>query len=142
MKEIVFFKFQLSSKQKKLRVRIHSFFPGSGLIYYVVLYKCTQVMYLLTLLYSQQVSGMTISKHVSPTVETYSRLRQISYQSSYTWISSGFSLCLPSCSGYEILFVHDIGTKSHLIQLYPIVEKLLDNGHQVLHIFLLGRQIS
>ena len=44
-------------------------------------------------------------------------------------------MCLPSCSGYEILFVHDIGTKSHLIQLYPIVEKLLDNGHQVTTIF-------
>ena len=33
------------------------------------------------------------------------------------------------------MFVHDIGTKSHLIQLYPIVEKLLDSGHQVTTIF-------
>ena len=41
----------------------------------------------------------------------------------------------PGCSGYEVLFVHDVGTKSHLIQLYPIVEKLLENGHHVTTIF-------
>ncbi len=36
------------------------------------------------------------------------------------------------CHGYEILVYHDLGTKSHLMQLYPIVEKLLDSGHKVI----------
>merc|ERR1711936_30601 len=42
---------------------------------------------------------------------------------------------LSPCAGYEVLIYHDMGTKSHLLQLYPIVEKLLDNGHKVTGVY-------
>ena len=44
--------------------------------------------------------------------------------------------------GYHILMVHDMGTKSHLLQLYPIVEKLLDQGHEVTSIFYASAKIQ
>ena len=34
-----------------------------------------------------------------------------------------------------------MGTKSHLIQLYPIVEKLLDSGHKVTGIYFNSAKI-
>ena len=45
-------------------------------------------------------------------------------------------------AGYDILIYHDLGTKSHLLQLYPIVEKLLDSGHQVTGIYFSSAEIS
>ena len=44
--------------------------------------------------------------------------------------------------GYHIMMVHDMGTKSHLLQLYPIVEKLLDQGHEVTSIFYASAKIQ
>ena len=32
---------------------------------------------------------------------------------------------------YHIMFVHEIGTKSHLLQIFPMVESLLEKGHEV-----------
>merc|ERR1711953_290027 len=45
-------------------------------------------------------------------------------------------------SGYDILIYHDMGTKSPLIQLYPIVEKLLDSGHKVTGIYFNSAKIK
>ena len=36
-----------------------------------------------------------------------------------------------TCDGYKVLIHHSFGTKSHLIQMSPIVEGLLDSGHSV-----------
>ena len=41
-----------------------------------------------------------------------------------------FSL-VTSCNSFNILLVHELGTKSHLIQLFPIIEGLLEQGHTV-----------
>merc|ERR1711936_1369738 len=49
---------------------------------------------------------------------------------------------LSPCAGYEVLIFHDMGTKSHLIQLYPIVEKLLDNGHKVTGVYFNSAKIK
>ena len=49
---------------------------------------------------------------------------------------------LSPCAGYEVLIYHDMGTKSHLLQLYPIVEKLLDNGHKVTGVYFNSAKIS
>ena len=39
---------------------------------------------------------------------------------------------LVACSNsFNILLVHELGTKSHLIQLFPIIEGLLEQGHTV-----------
>ena len=35
------------------------------------------------------------------------------------------------CNSFNILLVHELGTKSHLIQLFPIIEGLLEQGHTV-----------
>ena len=36
-----------------------------------------------------------------------------------------------TCDGYNVLIHHSFGTKSHLIQMSPMVEGLLNNGHTV-----------
>jgi len=45
-------------------------------------------------------------------------------------------------AGSDILIFHDMGTRSHLIQLYPIVEKLLDSGHQVTGVYFNSAKIK
>ena len=35
------------------------------------------------------------------------------------------ALFLPCSSAYHVLFLHNFGTKSHLYQLFPLVEELL-----------------
>ena len=42
---------------------------------------------------------------------------------------------LPLVHSYDILFVHNMGTRSHLITLKPIVEELLRRNHSVTSIF-------
>ena len=42
---------------------------------------------------------------------------------------------LPFCQSFHILFVHNMGTRSHLITLKPIVEELLWRNHSVTSIF-------
>ena len=49
---------------------------------------------------------------------------------------------LSPCAGYEVLIYHDMGTRSHLLQLYPIVEKLLDNGHKVTGVYFNSAKIK
>ena len=41
------------------------------------------------------------------------------------------SLLATSSDGYNIFLTHELGTKSHLLQLFPIIEKLLEQGHSV-----------
>ena len=41
----------------------------------------------------------------------------------------------PLVHSYDILFVHNMGTRSHLITLKPIVEELLRRNHSVTSIF-------
>ena len=43
------------------------------------------------------------------------------------------SLCglQQQCMSYHVVFYHNWGTKSHLIQISPLVEELLDRGHDV-----------
>ena len=36
---------------------------------------------------------------------------------------------------YHVMCVHEIGTKSHLLQLFPLVESLLSKGHEVTGLF-------
>ena len=43
---------------------------------------------------------------------------------------------------YDILFVHNMGTRSHLITLKPIVEELLRRNHSVTSIFFQSIDIS
>ena len=43
--------------------------------------------------------------------------------------------------GSNVLFVHDVGTKSHLIQLFPVVEGLLEKGHHVTGVFFSSSKI-
>ena len=40
------------------------------------------------------------------------------------------------------MFVHEMGTKSHLLQLFPIVESLLARGHEVTGVFYSPSKIS
>ena len=43
---------------------------------------------------------------------------------------------LPTCShGYHVMIVHEMGTKSHLLQLFPMVESLLARGHEVTGVY-------
>ena len=42
-----------------------------------------------------------------------------------------YSLLLSCSHGYHVMFIHEAGTKSHLLQLFPIVETLLARGHEV-----------
>ena len=51
----------------------------------------------------------------------------------HLWIFS--LLCVETCLSYHVMFYHDIGTKSHLIQYSPMVEELLRQGHQVTSVF-------
>ena len=44
-------------------------------------------------------------------------------------------LIVPLVHSYDILFVHNMGTRSHLITLKPIVEELLRRNHSVTSIF-------
>ena len=36
---------------------------------------------------------------------------------------------------YHVMCLHEIGTKSHLLQLFPLVESLLSKGHEVTGLF-------
>ena len=56
--------------------------------------------------------------------------------------SQGLNCLLSASDGYEVLIFHDLGTKSHLIQLYPIVEGLLDKGHKVTGVYFNSAKIS
>ena len=40
-----------------------------------------------------------------------------------------------TCQSYHVMFYHDIGTKSHLFQYYPLVEEVLRRGHEVTGVF-------
>ena len=46
-----------------------------------------------------------------------------------------YSLLLSGTHGYHVMFIHEAGTKSHLLQLFPIVETLLARGHEVSGVF-------
>jgi len=59
-----------------------------------------------------------------------------------TYITIALCLNLLCARGYKILFVHDMGTVSHQLQLFPIVEKLLENGHQVTGVFFKSSKIQ
>jgi len=45
------------------------------------------------------------------------------------------ALCIGSATSHHVLFVHTLGTKSHLIQMAPLVQELAERGHQVTGIF-------
>ena len=49
----------------------------------------------------------------------------------------GLVLCslLSITSCHHVLFVHTLGTKSHLIQMKPVVEEMLERGHTVTTVF-------
>ena len=50
---------------------------------------------------------------------------------------------LTSCShGYHVMFIHEMGTKSHLLQLFPMVETLLARGHEVSGVFYSPSKIN
>ena len=55
-------------------------------------------------------------------------------------IIAGFLIAISA--GYDILIYHDLGTKSHLLQLYPIVEGLLESGHKVTGIYFNSAEIK
>ena len=40
-------------------------------------------------------------------------------------------LLLPLCKAYHVLFVHNMGTKSNLITMKPVLEEMLERGHKV-----------
>ena len=40
-------------------------------------------------------------------------------------------LLATSCSGFHVMILHNFGTKSHLYQIFPLVEELLERGNQV-----------
>ena len=42
-----------------------------------------------------------------------------------------FLLLFPVFKSYHILLVHNLGTKSHLITMKPVVEEMLERGHKV-----------
>ena len=46
------------------------------------------------------------------------------------------------CQSYDVLFVHNMGTRSHLITLKPIVEELLRRNHSVTSIFFQSINVS
>ena len=41
------------------------------------------------------------------------------------------TICVQSSVSYHVLFYHNWGTKSHLIQVIPLMEELLERGHEV-----------
>ena len=41
------------------------------------------------------------------------------------------ALCVQTCMSYHVLVYHTWGTKSHILQIAPIVEELLARGHEV-----------
>ena len=43
---------------------------------------------------------------------------------------------------YHVMFVHEIGTKSHLLQIFPLVESLLSKGHEVTGLFYSSSKIK
>ena len=45
------------------------------------------------------------------------------------FLLASFSTC--PCSSYHILFFHNLGTKSHLITMRPLMSELLQRGHTV-----------
>jgi len=45
------------------------------------------------------------------------------------------ALCVGFTTSHHVLFVHTLGTKSHLIQMAPLVQELAERGHQVTGIF-------
>ena len=46
------------------------------------------------------------------------------------------------CESYDVLFVHNMGTTSHLITMKPIVEELLRRNHSVTSIFFQSIDVS
>ena len=61
-------------------------------------------------------------------------------KSLHLWIFS--ALCLETCLSYHVMFYHDIGAKSHLIQYSPMVEELLRQGHEVTSVFFNSLKIK
>ena len=49
---------------------------------------------------------------------------------------------LSFCESYDVLFVHNMGTTSHLITMKPIVEELLRRNHSVTSIFFQSIEVS
>ena len=45
------------------------------------------------------------------------------------------ALCIQVCTSYHVLFFHNFGSKSHIIQFSPIVKELLEQGHEVTAVF-------
>jgi len=45
-------------------------------------------------------------------------------------------------NSYHVLFVHNIGTRSHLITMKPLIEETLGRGHKVTSIFFNTIQLS
>ena len=45
-------------------------------------------------------------------------------------------------NSYHVLFVHNMGTRSHLITLKPLIEESLGRGHKVTSIFFNSVQLS
>ena len=41
------------------------------------------------------------------------------------------AVCFHTCIGYHVLMYHNVGKKSHIIQFTPLVEELLQRGHEV-----------
>ena len=42
-----------------------------------------------------------------------------------------FTISVSVCDGYHILWYHTTGTKSNLIQVHPLIEEVLNRGHEV-----------
>ena len=53
-----------------------------------------------------------------------------------------YSLLLSCSHGYHVMFIHEMGTKSHLLQLFPMVETLLARGHEVSGVFYSPSKIN
>ena len=53
-----------------------------------------------------------------------------------------FTILFSFCQSYDILFVHNMGTRSHLITMKPIVEELLRRNHSVTSIFFQSIDVS
>ena len=52
------------------------------------------------------------------------------------------AICVETCFSYHVMFYHDIGTKSHVIQFSPMVEELLRQGHEVTSVFCFSLKIK
>ena len=44
-------------------------------------------------------------------------------------------VCFQTCVSYHVLMYHNVGKKSHIIQFKPLVEELLERGHEVTSCF-------